>query len=178
LTAYPEADVITVMDPLAPPDTHHLTAAQGWIELGNYVEADAELDKIAQEFRAHPDVLGVRWCICAKAGKWETCVDLAAAVVAADPKRPSGWIQRSFALHELKRTQEALDLLEPAANLFLDEWNIRYNLACYACQLGKHDEALEWLKDALDLAEDKKAVKTMAMDDKDLEPLWVKIGDL
>ncbi len=51
-------------------------------------------------------MFGVRWHIYAKAGKWEVCVDLAAAVVAADPKRPSGWIQRSFALRELKRTRE------------------------------------------------------------------------
>lgn len=166
------------MTPLSTPHTHYLEAAQGWIELGNYIEANAELDEITPELRVHPDVLGVRWCIYAKAGKWEVCVDLAAAIVAADSRRPSGWIQRSFALHELKRTQEALELLEPSADLFSDAWNIRYNLGCYACRLGRQDEAWEWLEDAFGLAEDKRMIKTMALHDKDLEQLWAEIGDV
>jgi hypothetical protein len=33
------------MKRLEPPDSLHLQAAQGWLELGNHVEADAELDK-------------------------------------------------------------------------------------------------------------------------------------
>ena len=32
------------MKPLKPPNSHHLLAAQGWLELGNHIEADAELD--------------------------------------------------------------------------------------------------------------------------------------
>ncbi len=167
-----------MINPLAPPDTHHLTAAQGWLELGNHLEADAELDKIAPTLRAHPDVLGVRWCVCAKSGKWERCVDLASTVVATDPTRPSGWVQRSFALHELRRTQEALELLKPAADLFPDAWNIRYNLACYACQLGDQNKAWDWLEDVFDLAGDKREVKMMALNDKDLEPLWAEIREI
>ena len=34
------------MKPLAPPDSLHLQAAQGWCELHAFVEADAELDNI------------------------------------------------------------------------------------------------------------------------------------
>ena len=45
------------MTPLEHPDVHHLRAAQGWLELGNHLEADKELDEIAPELRAHPDVL-------------------------------------------------------------------------------------------------------------------------
>jgi hypothetical protein len=35
----------------------------------------------------------------------------------------------------------AADLLVPAAVIFPKEWLIRYDLACYACQLGKREEA-------------------------------------
>ena len=69
------------MKPLQPPDSHHLEAAQGWLELGNHAEADAELDSIASSLRAHPDVLNVRWGIYAAARKWEAALDIAAALI-------------------------------------------------------------------------------------------------
>jgi len=43
---------------------------------------------------------------------------------------------KQLALHELKRTQEAFDLLLPAADKFPAPWTIPYNLACYCA----HDE--------------------------------------
>ena len=84
------------MKPLAPPDSHPLRA-QGWLELGNPLEADAELDEITPDFRAHPDVLEVRWHIYAHAKEWKACVDIARALVTLAPNRPDGWIHRSFA---------------------------------------------------------------------------------
>jgi len=50
-------------------------------------------------------VLTVRWQICARAKKWEECVDVAEAVVKLDPSRAEGWIHHSHALQELVRTQ-------------------------------------------------------------------------
>jgi hypothetical protein len=69
-------------------------------------------------------------------------------------------------------------LMLQAWQKFPREWVIAYNLACYACRLGKQDEAREWLQDAFDLASDKKAVKLQALNDRDLEPLWLKIGEV
>ena len=66
---------------LEPPDSHHLLAAQGWLELGSPIEANEELEQIAPQLRAHPDVLEIRWQIYAKEKKWEACVDVAAAIV-------------------------------------------------------------------------------------------------
>jgi hypothetical protein len=75
--------------------------------------------------RAHPDVLEIRLHIYAKAKKWEPCVDIGNALVKVVPERPFGWIHRSSAFHELKRTQEAADLLKPATDHFPIEWLIR-----------------------------------------------------
>jgi uncharacterized protein YceK len=36
--------LILTVKPLAPPDNHHLKAAGGWIELGNYLDANEELE--------------------------------------------------------------------------------------------------------------------------------------
>jgi tetratricopeptide (TPR) repeat protein len=165
------------LKPLEPPDAHHLLAAQGWLELGNSVEANKELEQIAPPLRAHPNVLEMRWRIYAKTSQWEACVDLGNALVNTAPDLPEGWIHRSYALHELKRTREALELLEPAADLFPSVWLIPYNLACYSCQLGNQTEAWEWLSDAFDLG-DQKAIKLMALDDPDLEPFWMEIGEI
>jgi hypothetical protein len=40
---------------LTPPDSYHLEAAQGWLELGNHLEANEELEKISPALRIHPD---------------------------------------------------------------------------------------------------------------------------
>jgi tetratricopeptide (TPR) repeat protein len=157
------------VQPLTPPD-YHLLAAQGWLELGNYVEANEELEKISPEMGTHPDVLEIRWCIFEHAKKWDACVDIGLAIMKADPHRAFGWIHRSFALHELKRTEEAYNNLAPVAEKFPAIWKIPYNLACYCAQLGRFDEAQEWFKKALLI--DDKAVQRAGIDDPDLKPLW------
>ena len=126
--------------PLSDSDMHHLRAAQGWVELGNHLEADTELEKIVNEHRVHPDVLEVRWAIYESQKHWEACVDIAETIVGLDIDRATAWIHRSFALHELKRTQEALDRLKPAVDMFPYVWSVPYNLACYCAQLGRLDE--------------------------------------
>ena len=158
------------MKPLSTPDSHHLRAAQGWLELGNHKEANAELERIAPELRSHPDVLDLLWHIDAQSNKWTACVDIADALVKLDPNQPDAWIHRSYALHRVKRTQEAFDLLLLVANKFPKIWTIPYNLACYSAQLGRLDESQVWLKTAMTIDED--FVKLAAIDDPDLKPLW------
>jgi len=165
------------MEPLAPPDSLHLQAAQGWLELGSHIEANEELEKITPQLRAHPDVLKLRWAIYAAAGKWEAAVDIAAAVIQLDPEDPLGWVHRSYALHELKRTAEARDNLLRVVDRFPISATIRYNLACYECQLGRLEQAKGWLEKAFQL-DHAKELKLMGLDNADLEPLWKEIGTL
>jgi tetratricopeptide (TPR) repeat protein len=101
-----------------PAATTYLEAAQGWLVLGNHLEANEELERITPQLRAHPDVLEVRWHIYAQAKKWDACLDIAGAVIKLDPDRAEAWVHRSFALHELKRTQEAFDQLLPVMDRF------------------------------------------------------------
>ena len=155
-------------------DKRHLEAAEGWLELGLHLEANEELERITPQLRAHPDVLELRWHIYAKEKKWEACLDIAATIIQRAPKSVDGWIHRSFALHELKRTQEAFNQLLPAADKFPKVWTIPYNLACYASRLHQFDEAGKWLKQAIAL--DQKTVQAAAIDDDDLKPLWASLG--
>ena len=82
-----------------------------------------------------------------------------------------GWIHLSYALHELKQTREAYDNLIAVLEQFPGDWLLRYNLACYSCQLGNLSEAERWLAGAM-LKGNAKQIKRMAKDDPDLEPLF------
>ena len=128
------------------PDTLHLQAAHGWLELGNHLEANEELERITPELRAHPDVLEIRLEIFFRGKQWLGCIEIGNVLVEARPKKSIGWIHRSFALHELKRTQEAFELLLPAAKKFPALWVIPYNLACYCAQLNRLDDCKEWFQ--------------------------------
>ena len=156
-------------------DRRHLEAAEGWLGLGNQIEVFEELEQISPQLRVHPDVLELRWQIYAKEKKWEACVNIARAIAKLAPSHPHGWIHLAYSLHELKRTKEAWDVLISIVDKFPKEHLMRYNLACYACQLGKLKESWVWLERAFSIG-DSKQLKLMALDDPDLEPLWTEIA--
>jgi predicted Zn-dependent protease len=154
----------------------HVQAAQGWLELGNHVEANEELEKITPQSRAHPDVLEMRWQIYAASKKWDAALDAAAALIQLDPEAPLGWVHRSYALHELKRTPEARDNLLRVVESFPLSATMRYNLACYECQLGRLQQARQWLEKAFKLG-DARRMKVVALEDPDLKPLWKEMAE-
>ena len=158
------------MNKLPLQDHRFLHAAVGWLGLGDHLAANEEIEQIAPEFRADPRVLEVRLQIYWAAKKWEACVEIAGALVRLKPGNEYGWIGRSFALHELKRTEEAYDLLLPAEDKFQKNWTIPYNLACYCAQLYRLEAAQIWFKKAMAINEH--TVKREAIDDPDLKPLW------
>ena len=160
--------------PLEQADRFHLNAAAGWLGLGDIDSAEEELNQISPPMRAHPEVLLTRSEIYFTAQKWETLLPLAEMLLQQAPELDQVWLNRSYALHELKRTQAAFDQLLPAAEKFPRQWLIRYNLACYCAQLGQLEEAMQWLNGAITLTS-KKEIKAMALDDPDFEPLQKEI---
>jgi len=167
------------MQPLAPPDTHFLSAAVGWYELGNLEEAKAELEKVAPATQNHPEVLEVRWLVHAQEKNWDEGLAVAEKLVGSAPERSSGWLHRAYALRRVQSggLQTALDALLPAFEKFPKEPTIPYNLACYTCQMRRLDEARQWLERAVKIA-GKEKIKCMALNDDDLEPLWEEIKRL
>jgi predicted Zn-dependent protease len=188
MKAYNRADAIWVytpqnhdkvsadMKPIQHPHRFYLDAACGWLDLGNPAEAQIELDRIGTKYREHPEVLEVTWQISARRGEWSRCADLASKVIKAAPQRVHGYIHKAYALHELRRTQEAWDLLFPVAEQFPHDPTIKYNLACYATQLGRLWEAEQWLKLAFTLGD--KDLRAKALDDPDLMPIRARIPEL
>jgi predicted Zn-dependent protease len=169
---------IRVQD-LEPPDSHHLAAAIGWLGLGCAGEARAELAKIFAASQKHSNVLEVRWTICAHEKQWRNALEIAAQELKFEPDESTGWLHRAYALRRVNGggLAQAWVALLPAAEKFPAEPVIAYNLSCYACQLQQFDVARHWLNRAVAAAK-KDAIKKMALDDDDLQPLWEEIKDL
>jgi hypothetical protein len=165
---------------LEPPETHHLRAAIGWLELGNPAEAGEEIARIRPEFLHHPDVLQARWEICAAGRSWDAAVEVAELLVSVAPERAAGWVHRAYALRRVKHggLQLAWAALRPAFDKFPKVEIIPYNLACYAAQFGRLEEAWEWLHKAMEAAGDAKRIRTQALSDPDLQPLWERLREL
>lgn len=159
-------------------DQRRLTAAEGWLELGDELEANEELEQIAPEMRAHPLVLRVRWGIYAHVKRWEMAAEVAKGIAIALPENAWGYIHWAYSLHKLKSTREAQEVLLPIVEKFPDEYIIQYNLACYSCQLGELKEAFQWLGNAIDMTHGKIDIRQKALDDSDLEPLWNQISEI
>ena len=160
--------------PLESPDSHHLLAAWGWVELGNHEAANEELKRISPAFMVHPDVLEIRWLVCEQAEMWDVCLELACALITLAPQNPHGWTFRAAALHQLKRTVEARDTLLEVVTKFPKDLALRYDLACYECGLGHLKEAAAWLKKAVDLDAAHDLVLRARQDPK-LELLWMDL---
>ena len=166
--------------PLDPPDNHHLRAAIGWLELDNHVEAGEEIARIQPRLMNHPDVLDVRWSVCVAGQSWDAALNVAEMLVTVAPERSAGWAHRAYALRRVKNggLHLAWAALRPAFEQFPKDWLIPYNLACYAAQLGQPDDAVVWLRRAMENARDSEGIRKMALADADLQPAWEQIAKM
>ncbi len=164
---------------MEPPDQFRLSAAVGWLELGNPVEALAELEQISAPFQDHPDVLEARWGILASQHRWPAALETARKLLQLAPDRASAWLHHAYALRRAPDggLRAAWQALTPALEKFPDEPTIPYNLACYACQLDELDAARAFFQRAV-IVGGKEHIKPLALNDRDLEPLWDEIRGL
>ena len=161
------------MKAIQPPESMYLEAAKGWYLLGSPAEARQELNLLPARLQEHPDVLEVRFAIASKQKAWTECMEISAALLRVAPYRPTSWINCAVTLHELKQTQEAWDALYTVRERFPEVPTIPYNLACYACQLGRIEDSRQYLRKAL--SQGGQPMREFALEDPDLEPLWGEI---
>jgi len=161
---------------LEPPDNFALSAALGWLELGNAREALAELDHISPANQPHPAVLEMRFTVLAELKQWDEALAAASELVRILPNKAGGWLHQAYALRRASGggLPQAWEALLPAAEKFPKQFLIAFNLACYACQLQRLDEARDWLKRAAKIKSETETL-AMALADSDLEPLWPEL---
>jgi Flp pilus assembly protein TadD len=155
---------------------HQLNSALGWIELGNFAEARAELSQLPPEIFKRREVLEIRWIIDAACCQWDHALDTAREFLRLAPDEPEGWLHQAYALRRVKGggIEVARQALEPIEDKFPAEPTIPYNLACYACQLGQLDKARDLLRKAIQRGS-LKAIQQLALRDDDLKELWSEI---
>ena len=83
--------------PLLPERHRRVAGIGGWARTGPDTEAPAFPSRCAEAALAHSG----------RASSWDACVDMTSTLILVAPNRASGWTQRSYALHALKRTEEA-----------------------------------------------------------------------
>ena len=161
---------------LSPPDSHHLLAAAGWLELGNPQEALLELNRIAPALTDNFFVLEMAWALHATQNNWVEALPIALRLVELHPDESTSWLHYAYALRRAPEgsVEKAWQALFPAAEKFPDESTIPFNLACYACQLGEFDNARMWLQKAMKTG-GAKEIRGRALQDEDLRKLWPEI---
>lgn len=158
-----------------PPDIHHLNSAIGWLELGNHLEASADLRKITFLSQFHPDVLIVRWKVAARSNEWNRSLAIAHWLVKVAPDRPSGWICLSHSLCNTHSTLDAWRQLHEAAETFPKVSAFPYFLAKLCCRMGNDQEASQWLMKYYEL-ESGKNLKEPPKEDPYWESVWKQVS--
>src|SRR5262249_4224344 len=155
--------------PLEQPDRQHCQAAAGYVELGMFLEANAELDEIDPFNRAAPEVLAVRIAIYRGLEKWELMQEIAKRLADFQPSEIQWRISLAYAARRADSIQAAKEILLRAEPKFPNEAAIKYNLACYFCQTGNIDRAKNYLRKAFEIDLN---WRMEALEDEDLKPLW------
>lgn len=148
---------------------YHLRVAQGFIELGMFVDAANELEEIKPESRALPVVIAFRHAIYSAMKKWDMAEVAARHMVKVAPDEPGWWVHWAYSTRRCRSIAEARTILLDAEKQHPKEATIQFNLGCYACQLRDLEEAKRRVAAAISL--DGK-YRLMALDDPDLKPLW------
>jgi hypothetical protein len=151
-----------------------LSAAQGFIELGMFEDAWDELESLPfDESRVSGPVLDLRVQWCMGQEKWDMGAKIARGGIEKNPECLELYLSGSYCIRRCGGLEEAFEFLvkghlsgylgQPARGMY---W---FNLGCYHCQLGRNKEALDCVGQAVEVD---KVFQRLAVEDKDLEPLW------
>ena len=143
----------------------HWSRANGYFELGMLKEAEVELGGLPEELpwgkRRRMLLLNIRQSL----KRWEDMRDLAHGLRMEFPEDSEWWIADAYATRRLESIEVARKILLEGLVHHYDDATIRYNLACYACQLGSPGECMDFLKEAV---KREPKFKQLALEDEDL----------
>jgi tetratricopeptide (TPR) repeat protein len=150
-----------------------LLAASGYAELSLFREAVEELEELPELVKEQPPVLAVWLDVYQRWEKWSEAEFVAARLFDMQPEEPSWAVALAYATRRTRGLTLANEILEVAGKKFPDCATIQFNLACYAAQLGRTDEALGYVRRAIELD---KEFASLAKSDSDLEPIRSQIA--
>ncbi|HEV2694736.1 MAG TPA: hypothetical protein VG347_17710 [Verrucomicrobiae bacterium] len=171
------------MNELSKADLAKISAAYGWIDLKCYPEAIIELNSIPDHLYLHPKVVAAWWEINCSQAEWVDLLKYGTKLLQEDASDPMGYIllAESARLRNNDHVKDAYEILRPIADRFSDALTVPYNLACYACCLGRVAEAREWLQTTFKGARGTEFdgyYQGLAIEDADLKSLWPEIHQI
>jgi len=146
-----------------------LLAADGYLFLGLPKEALKELDDIDEENQRDSAMLRARIRVLLHLRRWTEANDLSTLGCDIYPDENEFMVQRAFALHQMKKGGEAVQVLLNAPEWIRRTGILHYNLACYEAQLGDADTARQCIRAAIEI---NSSFKKNARQDPDLQGLW------
>ena len=149
--------------------TRALQAAEGFMFFSLYREALAELGSIPECEKNDCDVMIARTRILLHLGHWRKAALLSAHGATLHFNEDEFTVQRAFALHQLKKGEQAARVLLDAPEWIRRTGILHYNLACYEARWGNLTIARQCVQAAIEL---NSAIKKNARQDPDLAALW------
>lgn len=128
-----------------------IIAAQGYVELGLFDEAQIELSPLTADMHERVDVIEITLLCLMGAHRWAEALALAMRLCQQEPSEPGGFIHAAFCLHELGRTAEAVDVLSRGPAALRTKPVYYYNMGCYHACLGHFDKSLVYLERAFEM---------------------------
>lgn len=128
------------------PDAHHVNAAIGWLDLGAPAEAALELDRASFKTLSHPEVLLLRWKICARSNNWHLALYLGRTLVRVVPEKPSSWLCLAFSLVNVQGAFDAWQELLEAARRHPRLSSVPMFLSRLCAQMTANGSSNEWLR--------------------------------
>src|SRR5260221_7029253 len=116
-------------------------AAEGYIELGMPLDANAELELIDPERRDESKVLALRVRVYAALEKWELMQTVAKVLAQREPDNVQWTASWAYATWRTGCLNAARLIMVNAVERQPGVAIFHYNLACYECQLGNLDVA-------------------------------------
>ena len=154
---------------------HHernIIAAQGYLELGMFRDVWRELCSLPADLLSRADVLEILVLSLMGEQRWDEALKVAERLRHQLPKEPGGHIHTAYCLHELGRTEDALNVLLSGPDTLRSKSVFFYNVGCYQARLGLFDEAMQMLQKSFEMDA---SLRKSARHDPDLAALKSQI---
>lgn len=153
----------------------HWSRAIGYLKLEMFEQAREELGALPEELPWSKQKRSMEVEICQAQERWKEMKLLTLGLRMEFPGDVGWWIADAYATRRSKSVEEAREILLEGLVHHYDDATIRFNLACYACQLGSLGECMDLLKEAVKRDE---RFKALAMEDEDLKEVWDALRNL
>jgi lipopolysaccharide biosynthesis regulator YciM len=144
----------------------HWSRVTGYMQLGIIEEALIELAMLPDDDQWGKKKRAMRLEIFQQQKNWQEMAEVAHGLRMEFPEDVQWWIADAFATRRSQSIEQAREILLEGLVCHYEDATIRFNLACYACQLGSLGECMDFLKEAVKRDE---RFKVMAMEDEDLK---------